>query len=62
MSVLKVRKYGKLKKDVVKRPCLTLLYKSLLCDLMIFLTPYTHDLISAYRIRIRHYTHDLISC
>lgn len=39
MSVLKVRKYGKLKKDVLKRPCLTLLYKSLLCDLMIFLTP-----------------------
>lgn len=53
--------------EIEKRRCKktmlkTLLYKSLLCDLMIFLTPYTHDLISAYRIRIPHYTHDLISC
>lgn len=53
--------------EIEKRRCKktmlkTLLYKSLLCDLMIFLTPCTHDLICAYRIRIPHYTHDLISC
>ena len=36
---VKSEEIWEIEKDVLKRPCLTLLYKSLLCDLMIFLTP-----------------------